>query len=143
MKQRCVPDLPHLVRRETSLAIRPLFDRIDGLRQLDRQISDAEGMARGRWIALLDRGDGGSHEPLEQALDRLRQCGGPDVGPADVVVIGDTPLDVACAAAAGARSIAVATGSYDVDALRSTGADVVLTDLSDEVEVLRALQIQD
>ena len=32
---------------------------------------------------------------------RIRQCGGPVVGPADVVVIGDTPLDVACAAAAG------------------------------------------
>ena len=78
---------------------------------------------------------------LPKALDRIRQCGGPDVGPADVVVIGDTPLDVACAAAAGARSIAVATGSYDVDALRSTVADVVLADLSDEAEVLRALQI--
>ena len=80
---------------------------------------------------------------LPKALDRIRQCGGPDVGPADVVVIGDTPLDVACAAAAGARSIAVATGGYDVDTLRSTGADVVLTDLSDEAEVLRALQISD
>jgi phosphoglycolate phosphatase len=78
---------------------------------------------------------------LPKALDRIRECGGPDVGPADVVVIGDTPLDVACAAVAGARSIAVATGSYDVDALRSTGADVVLTDLSDEADVLRALQI--
>jgi phosphoglycolate phosphatase len=80
---------------------------------------------------------------LPKALDRIRECGGPDVGPSDVVVIGDTPLDVACAAAAGARSIAVATGSYDVDALRSTGADVVLTDLSDETDVLRALQIPD
>jgi phosphoglycolate phosphatase len=78
---------------------------------------------------------------LPKALDRIRECGGPDVGPADVVVIGDTPLDVTCAAAAGARSIAVATGSYDVDALRSTGADVVLTDLSDEADVLRALQL--
>ena len=80
---------------------------------------------------------------LPKALDRIRQCGGPDAGPADVVVIGDTPLDVACAAASGARSIAVATGSYDVDALRSTDADVVLKDLSDEAEVLRALQILD
>jgi len=78
---------------------------------------------------------------LPKALDRIRQCGGPVVGPTDVVVIGDTPLDVACAAAAGARSIAVATGSYDEDALRSTVADVVLADLSDEGEVLRALQI--
>src|SRR5439155_21592177 len=47
---------------------------------------------------------------LPKALSRIRECGGPAVAPADVVVIGDTPLDIECAAAAGARSIAVATG---------------------------------
>jgi phosphoglycolate phosphatase-like HAD superfamily hydrolase len=51
----------------------------------------------------------------------------------------DTPLDVACAAASGARSIAVATGEYDVAALRAAGADVVFEDLSDTQAVLRAL----
>ena len=76
---------------------------------------------------------------LPEALTRIRECGGPDVGPADVVVIGDTPLDVACAAAAGARSIAVATGGYDIDALRGSGADVVFRDLSDLGAVLAAL----
>ena len=80
---------------------------------------------------------------LPKALTEIRQCGGPEFGPADAVVVGDTPLDVACAAAAGARSVAVATGGYDVDALRSAGADVVLQDLSDAREVLRALQIAD
>ena len=80
---------------------------------------------------------------LPRALAEIRQRGGPDVGPADAVVVGDTPLDVRCAAAAGARSIAVATGGYDVDALRSAGADVVLPDLSNAREVLRALQIAD
>ena len=33
------------------------------------------------------------------------------------MIVGDTPLDVAVAVAGGARSLAVATGSYDVDAL--------------------------
>ena len=61
--------------------------------------------------------------------------------PGDVVVIGDTPLDVACAAASGARSVAVATGGFDVDELRKAGADVVLQDFSDTREVLRALQL--
>ena len=60
-----------------------------------------------------------------------RACGGPAVAPADAVVIGDTPLDVACAAAGGARSIAVATGSYERRQLRAAGADVVFEDLSD------------
>ena len=78
---------------------------------------------------------------LPKAMARIRECGGPVVGPRDVVVIGDTPLDVACAAASGARSVAVATGGFDVDTLRQTGADVVLQDFSDTREVLRALQL--
>jgi phosphoglycolate phosphatase len=76
---------------------------------------------------------------LPKALARIRECGGPAVSARDAIVIGDTPLDVACAAAGGARSMAVATGRYDVDALRATGADVVLEDLSDLDVVLRAL----
>jgi phosphoglycolate phosphatase len=76
---------------------------------------------------------------LPRALARIRECGGPAVSARDAVVIGDTPLDVACAAAGGARSVAVATGRYGVDALRATGADVVLEDLSDLDVVLRAL----
>jgi phosphoglycolate phosphatase len=76
---------------------------------------------------------------LPRALARIAACGGPAVSPLDAVVVGDTPLDVACAAASGARSIAVATGGYDVDALRAAGADVVFEDLSDTQAVLREL----
>ena len=57
----------------------------------------------------------------------------------DVVVIGDTPLDVQCAVAAGARSVAVATGSYNEAALRDTGAHVVLADLRDTDAVIELL----
>jgi phosphoglycolate phosphatase-like HAD superfamily hydrolase len=46
-----------------------------------------------------------------------------------VVVIGDTPKDVAAAQAIGAESIAVATGLFAVDELRTTGASVVVPDL--------------
>ena len=38
-----------------------------------------------------------------------------------------------------ARSLAVATGSYDAEALRASGADVVLEDLSDVQTVLEGL----
>jgi phosphoglycolate phosphatase len=78
---------------------------------------------------------------LPKALAAVRACGGPAVSAADAIVIGDTPLDVACAAASGARSIAVATGGYDVAALRAAGADVVFEDLSDTDAVLDALMI--
>jgi len=69
-------------------------------------------------------------------LWRIGACGGPSVPASRVVVIGDTPLDVACAAAGGARSIAVATGSHSVGELIASGADVVLEDLSDTPRVL-------
>jgi phosphoglycolate phosphatase-like HAD superfamily hydrolase len=57
------------------------------------------------------------------------------------VVIGDTPLDIAVAAAAGARSIAVATGGFDAETLRTAGADVVFATLSETDAVLQAMGI--
>ena len=48
-----------------------------------------------------------------------------------VVIVGDTPHDVACAKAVGAVAVAGATGSFSVDQLQQTGADVVFQDLSD------------
>ena len=65
------------------------------------------------------------------AVDRARGLGMGDFDYADVVVIGDTPSDVACARAVGAIPVAVATGTYSIDALRETGATIVLDDLSD------------
>jgi phosphoglycolate phosphatase len=76
---------------------------------------------------------------LETALARVAAAGGPSVTPADTVVVGDTPLDVAVAVAGGARSLAVATGSYGVEALRESGADVVVEDLMDVEAVLEGL----
>ena len=47
-----------------------------------------------------------------------------------MVVIGDTPKDVAAAKAIGAEAIAVATGTYDADALAACGADRVFASLA-------------
>jgi phosphoglycolate phosphatase len=80
---------------------------------------------------------------VSKALERIAASGGPSFSAADAVVIGDTPLDVACAAFCGARSIAVATGSHSVEELRAAGADAVLQDLGDTAEVLRVLRIAD
>ena len=76
---------------------------------------------------------------LPKAIARVAACGGPSVPAQQAIVIGDTPLDVACAAASGAPSIAVATGSYSVEQLRQAGADVVFEDLSDTQAVLEAI----
>ncbi|MEO8076283.1 MAG: HAD family hydrolase [Acidobacteriota bacterium] len=71
------------------------------------------------------------------ALDRARRCGLPDLAPADILVVGDTPHDVACALAVGALPIGVATGGYTSGQLRESGADIVFEDLSATDEFLR------
>ena len=83
-------------------------------------------------------GDAAPHRNVlvPKALTRVAACGGPVFAAADAIVVGDTPLDVGCAAHAGARSLAVATGSHSVEELREAGADAVLKDLSDTREVL-------
>ena len=73
------------------------------------------------------------------AMTRAFECGVAPVRPHDVMVIGDTVLDVACAKAAGARSVAVATGPSGVGALQAAGADVVMDDLNDPRDVLQLL----
>jgi phosphoglycolate phosphatase-like HAD superfamily hydrolase len=86
-------------------------------------------------------GDGANdrNSLLPKALARVAAGGGPAFSPADTIVIGDTPLDVACATVGGARAIGVATGNYSVDDLRAAGADVVFQDLADTAAVLSAL----
>jgi len=54
-----------------------------------------------------------------------------------VVVIGDTPLDVDCARAHGARSVGVATGMFTRDQLVSAEADLVMDTLEDTEALLR------
>jgi phosphoglycolate phosphatase-like HAD superfamily hydrolase len=78
---------------------------------------------------------------LPKAVASVASCGGPCVAPSDAIIVGDTPLDVACAQASGARAVAVATGSHSVHNLRDAGADVVLQDLSDIAAVLRAFSL--
>ena len=58
---------------------------------------------------------------------------------ASSVVIGDTPRDVSAGHAVGARVLAVATGNYDEEALRESGADHVLPDLRDTQAALDIL----
>ena len=65
------------------------------------------------------------------ALKRASVEWGVTFDPRTVVVIGDTPRDVACGKHAGTRTVAVATGRFDVTALEGAGADHVLKDMTD------------
>jgi phosphoglycolate phosphatase len=65
------------------------------------------------------------------AVGRARERGLPDIAADAVFVVGDTPHDIACARAANAVPIGVATGGYTVEDLRETGAEIVFADLRD------------
>ena len=61
-----------------------------------------------------------------------------DLRPAQFIVIGDTPNDIACAKFFGARSIAVCTGRFDThESLAAHHPDALLADLSDTELALR------
>jgi phosphoglycolate phosphatase-like HAD superfamily hydrolase len=73
------------------------------------------------------------------AVERAAACGVPPITAADVLVVGDTPHDVACAKAAGATAVGVATGGYTADELRACGATIVFDTLRDTGRVLDTL----
>jgi phosphoglycolate phosphatase-like HAD superfamily hydrolase len=85
-------------------------------------------------------GFGGSHtnrdDVARSALAAIRQNVGP-VKSENIWVIGDTPLDVQCARAIGAKAVAVATGWNTIDELHATGADLVLENLVDHSRLPR------
>jgi phosphoglycolate phosphatase len=74
------------------------------------------------------------------AMTRAEERQVPAAARARAVVVGDTPHDIACARAAGARAVAVATGSYSEHELAAAGADVALPDLRDTERVLAMLR---
>lgn len=66
------------------------------------------------------------------ARERISRHLGRDLNPEQLVVIGDTPNDIACARHFGARAVAVATGrSHTAADLLRHNPDAVLPDLTD------------
>ncbi|MBS0632376.1 MAG: haloacid dehalogenase-like hydrolase [Verrucomicrobia bacterium] len=81
------------------------------------------------------RNDLGPH-----ALRRAQAHHGVPFAPDRVYVIGDTPHDIACGQAIGARTIGVATGHFTTANLAAHGATHVFADFSDAKAFLRAIQ---
>ncbi|HEX2166873.1 MAG TPA: haloacid dehalogenase-like hydrolase [Longimicrobiales bacterium] len=73
------------------------------------------------------------------AVERARAACGVEFSRTDIVIIGDTPSDVTCGRALGARAIGVGTGRYHPDELLEAGAAAVFMDLARTDDVLQAI----
>jgi phosphoglycolate phosphatase len=95
-----------------------------------------------RRFALLNFGDEAPTRTAlaALALSRAREVSGVSIVPTDVVVVGDTPRDIACARDNAMRMLAVATGRFSVEELSRHGPTRVVTSLRDQrplIEMLR------
>lgn len=71
-----------------------------------------------------------------EAFELSRRHVAHDLPPERIWIVGDTPLDVQCARAIGARAIAVATGVHTVDDLAASAPDHLLADLADAADLI-------
>lgn len=132
-----------------------------GIRELLGRLSEIDGIHLGLLTGNLEEGAriklepfglnryfpsgafGSDHEDrnllLPVAIERFKILTGKRFKPENCIVIGDTPRDIYCAKPYGARCIAVATGPYSPESLKSAGADVVFENLGNTEEVLSCL----
>jgi phosphoglycolate phosphatase-like HAD superfamily hydrolase len=75
------------------------------------------------------------HFARARALDRH----GIDFPPESIYVIGDTPRDIECGRAIGARTVAIATGIYSRTELAGHRPDFLFEDFSDTAAIVTAL----
>jgi phosphoglycolate phosphatase len=71
------------------------------------------------------------NELIPIALRRVEEHHGVRLDPSDVWVVGDTPADLDCARAGGARCLLVATGRYGLEGLAGLDADALFETLAD------------
>ncbi|SMP44329.1 phosphoglycolate phosphatase [Neorhodopirellula lusitana] len=92
-----------------------------------------------QWFSWISGGDFhcDRNDLARRTLEIIRRRYGQRV--TETVVIGDTPADIACGNAIGAKTVAVATGEYSLDALRDESPSIALKDFSQTDEVLAAL----
>jgi len=73
------------------------------------------------------------------AKARALEKHGVEFAPENIYVLGDTPHDIACGRAIGAKTVAIATGGCTRDQLMAHQPDYLFDDLSDVAKVMSAL----
>jgi len=137
--------LDHIITDAAGAPCRGVLDFIDQLRALPNP--PMLGLLTGNirlgaeiklrhfdmWNLFVTGAFADDHEDRNQiaasAIQRARRVLGDSLHPEEVVVVGDTPRDVECGKAIGAKVLAVATGGADLETLREHKPDWVVQDL--------------
>jgi phosphoglycolate phosphatase len=100
-----------------------------------RAAAQAKLERAGLWPRFALGGYGCDHRDRDRlvarAIDRAAARAGAAIDPRQVIVVGDTPFDIAAARACGAIAIAVATGTASRAELAACEPDVLLDTLAD------------
>ena len=146
--QRRLEHLPEAVAESTGYRVLPgVPERLKQLSRAGHLLGIITGNGHGAAHIKLARGDlnrwftfgayagAGVDRPgiVREAVQRGEAMLGEDVPNSEIYVVGDTPLDIEAAHAAGCTAIAVATGHYDAGALRDAGAEHVVETLEQEL----------
>ncbi len=73
------------------------------------------------------------------ARERALEHHGVTFSPERIFVVGDTPRDIACGKAIGAKTVAVATGDYSAEALEAHAPDFLFPNFADPEGALRII----
>jgi phosphoglycolate phosphatase len=132
--------------------VRPLLETLqdEGRHSLGLLTGNIELCARLKldhfqlWDFFGYGGFGDHHEEragiAAHALAQAREDWGDEIRPEETLVIGDTPADIACARAIGAKVLAVGTGHVDRAYLLQHQPDFFMEDLSDYRDFAKILE---
>ena len=124
------PGVWELIRDLQALPQAPLLGLLTGNIRLGAEIKLRHFDL---WEVFKTGAFGDEHEDRGQiaalALERGSRIVGKDLRGDEVLVIGDTPLDIRCARAIGAKALAVATGGSELAELKRHQPDWAITDL--------------
>lgn len=127
-----LPGVHAMLRNLEALPEQPLLGLLTGNIRLGAQIKLTHYHL---WTCFRTGAFADDHEDRNQiaavARDRGNQLLGRKLDGSEILVIGDTPRDVECANAIGARSIAVATGKFSRQELSREKADWTVESLVD------------
>jgi phosphoglycolate phosphatase-like HAD superfamily hydrolase len=145
--------LPASLKAKGGVVLPGVANLLAALSNTDAAIGLATGNLRrgaahklehfGMWERFAGGGFGDDHivraDLVRAGISEMAALCRCEPGDCDVIVLGDTPLDVEAAHLAGARALGVGTGRFTPEQLLDSGAEFALPDLSETERVLDML----